>query len=91
MAINPAFLTCVVCDTPHARPFDFHKTPEQQAAMEALREERRQQSARGWTGPQYLSHETRALLCDAHHDEADALGLSAVPIGEGLARLRGER
>ena len=89
MAINPDYITCVVCDRAHASPFDFHQAPDDLAAIAAIVAQRREQSERGWTGPQFFSHPTRALLCDAHHDEANQLGLADVPIGEGLARLRG--
>ena len=90
MAINPAFLKCAVCGTSHATPFDFHRTPEQQAEGDRIRAERRAQAERGWTGRQHYRHATRALLCDDHQARADALGLSAVPITDGLAQLRGE-
>ncbi len=90
MAINPDYILCVVCGTSDASPFDFHQTDADRAEIAAIRADRRAKSERGWTGPQFFSHPTRARLCDAHHAEAARLSLSEVPIQEGLARLRGE-
>ena len=88
MAINPEFLTCTICDTPNAYPFDFLRTPEQEAEMQAIREDRADKSERGWTCPQFISHDSRVLLCDDHHDQASALRLDRVARAEGLAQLR---
>lgn len=88
MAINPEFITCVICGESDASPFDFRKTPAELAELEAIHARRMEQSARGWTGPQYISHPTRALLCDDHHAQARALKLSELPISDGLAKLR---
>lgn len=90
MAINPDFIECVVCGTSNASPFDFKKTLAEQAEIAAIRADRRAKAARGWTGPQFFSHATRALLCERHHEIAGRLGLSAVTRAEGLARLRQE-
>ncbi|MDG1482042.1 MAG: hypothetical protein P8R54_20795 [Myxococcota bacterium] len=90
MAINPEYILCDVCEASHAAPFDFLRTPEQDAEVVAIQARRREQSQRGWAGPQYFSHATRALLCAEHRAEARRLGLSAVPIAEGMTRLRGE-
>ncbi len=90
MAINPEYILCSVCGASNAAPFDFRRTPEQDAEVEAILIEREERSQRGWTGAQYYSHATRALLCAEHRVEARRLGLSAVPIAEGMTRLRGE-
>ena len=90
MAIDSDFLRCAVCWAPNAHPFDFHRTPTQDAALKTKQAERQRLVAQGWSGPQFISHETRALLCDAHHTEAKALGLADAPLADGLARLRGE-
>ena len=88
MAIDPIFLTCAICETPDAHPFDFLRTAQEEAELQALRQERERQLELGWAGPQFISHPSRALLCDDHHTQADALGLHKVPRSEGLARLR---
>ena len=90
MAINPDFIICTVCDRSNAYPFDFLQTAAAVAEIEAIRADRREKAARGWCGPQFFSHPTRALLCDAHYGKANELGLSEVPIAEGLARLQRE-
>ena len=90
MAINPECILCDVCEASHATPLDFLRTPEQDAEVEAILIEREDRSQRGWTGLQYYSHATLALLCAEHRAEARRLELSAVPIAEGMTRLRGE-
>ena len=90
MAINPVFLCCVVCGRSHASPFDFQQSEADLAQLDAIHQERLENAAQGWTGPQYISHYTRALLCDLHHVRARELGLQDVPIGEALERLRAD-
>ncbi|MFT5686268.1 MAG: hypothetical protein ACI8RZ_007224 [Myxococcota bacterium] len=88
MAINPDYIRCDVCGASNASPFDFHRTPAEDAEVAAIAKQRHEQSERGWTGPQYFSHPSRALLCEAHQSAAQGLKLSEVAISDGLARLR---
>ena len=90
MAIHPRYITCTLCGAPNAFPYDFLQTAGDRAEMDAERQRRRDLAQQGWTGPQFISHASRALLCSMHHDRADALGLHRVPIQEALARLRDE-
>ena len=90
MAINPAFLCCVVCGRSHASPFHFQQSEADLAQIRAIHQERVEKAAQGWTGPQYISHPSLALLCDLHRVRARELGLQDVPIGEALERLRAD-